>query len=161
MRNRIRELRTERGWSQADLALRLGVARQTINNFETGKNDPSLLLAFRLSWLLEQPLERLFTVDPDEHASLVGEHWEYHDRLATAFDEVGILEQMGHDGWELTGFGPLVLHFRRPEDPTLRLRWRYERRAGLLAGRVRRDLEGQGWTYCGTWGTLHYFKRTD
>lgn len=159
MRNRIRELRTGRGWSQADLAAQLGVSRQTINNFETGKHDPSLLLAFRLSWLLEQPLEAIFSVAPDEHERLVGERWEYQDRLATAFDEVSVLGQMGCEGWELTGFGPLVLHFRRPEDASLRLNWKYERRAGLSAGRIRKDLEAQGWTYCGTWGTLHYFKR--
>lgn len=49
MKNRIRELRTERGWSQAELAQRLGVSRQSVNAFETGRSDPSLLTAFRIT----------------------------------------------------------------------------------------------------------------
>ena len=50
MNNRLRVLRAERGWSQADLAERLGVSRQTVNALETGKYDPSLVLAFRIAW---------------------------------------------------------------------------------------------------------------
>ena len=64
MKNRLRELRAERGWSQADLAERLEVSRQTINSLETGKYDPSLPLAFRLSRLLKQPIEKLFIDEP-------------------------------------------------------------------------------------------------
>ena len=60
MKNRIRELRTERGWSQAQLASELGVSRQTVNALETGKYDPSLPLAFKVSHLLGLPLEELF-----------------------------------------------------------------------------------------------------
>lgn len=63
MKNRIRVLRAEREWSQADVADRLGVARQTINALETGKYAPSLPLAFKLSKLFETPVERIF--DPD------------------------------------------------------------------------------------------------
>lgn len=60
MNNRVRELRTERRWSQADLAEKLGVSRQTINAIETEKYDPSLPLAFKIGRLFEQPLERIF-----------------------------------------------------------------------------------------------------
>jgi len=60
MNNRIRERRSERGWSQADLAERLDVSRQTVNAIETGKYDPSLPLAFKLARLFGQPIEALF-----------------------------------------------------------------------------------------------------
>jgi putative transcriptional regulator len=60
MKNRIRELRAERGWTQQDLAERLGVSRQTVNAIETGKYDPSLPVAFRLARLFERPIEGLF-----------------------------------------------------------------------------------------------------
>ena len=60
----MRELRAERGWSQADLATRLDVSRQTVNAVETGKYDPSLPLAFKLARLFKQRIESMF--DPDE-----------------------------------------------------------------------------------------------
>jgi putative transcriptional regulator len=59
--NRIRELRTARRWSQADLADALGVSRQTINALETGKYDPSLPLAFRIARVFGQPIEQIFS----------------------------------------------------------------------------------------------------
>lgn len=65
MNNRLRVLRAERRWSQADLAERLNVSRQTINALETGKYDPSLPLAFRIARVFEQPIEQIFF--PDEH----------------------------------------------------------------------------------------------
>jgi len=58
--NRLRVLRAERGWSQAALAERLGVSRQTVNAIETGRYDPSLPLAFRLAVVFERPIEALF-----------------------------------------------------------------------------------------------------
>ncbi|MFO7546009.1 MAG: helix-turn-helix transcriptional regulator [Trueperaceae bacterium] len=60
MKNRLRVLRAERAWSQADLAERLGVSRQTVNSVETGKYDPSLPLAFKIARLFEVPIERVF-----------------------------------------------------------------------------------------------------
>lgn len=60
MKNRITDLRAERGWTQADLAQRAGVSRQTINAIETGKFDPSLPLAFRLARLFDLRIEELF-----------------------------------------------------------------------------------------------------
>ncbi len=60
MKNRLRVLRAEREWSQADLAERLEVSRQTINAIETGKYDPSLPLAFRLARLFEKNIESIF-----------------------------------------------------------------------------------------------------
>jgi len=60
MKNRLRELRAEREWSQGELAEQLGVSRQTINAIETEKYDPSLPLAFKISLLFKQPLERIF-----------------------------------------------------------------------------------------------------
>jgi putative transcriptional regulator len=60
MRNRIRELRVERGWSQADLAEKLEVSRQSVNAIETGKYDPSLPLAFKLSRLFGRRIDAMF-----------------------------------------------------------------------------------------------------
>lgn len=65
MKNQIRALRSERNWSQADLAIRLEVSRQSVNAVETGKFDPSLPLAFRLARLFEMPIESIFTDEPD------------------------------------------------------------------------------------------------
>lgn len=65
MKNRLRVLRAERHWSQADLAEQLAVSRQTVNAIETGKYDPSLPLAFKLARLFGLPIEEIF--DPDEH----------------------------------------------------------------------------------------------
>ena len=60
MLNRIRELRLERGMSQAELAERLEVSRQSVNAIETGKFDPSLPLAFKLARLFGRPIDRMF-----------------------------------------------------------------------------------------------------
>ena len=63
MRNRLRLLRAERDWSQADLAARLDVSRQTVNAIETGKYDPSLPLAFQIARLFYLPIEAIFFPD--------------------------------------------------------------------------------------------------
>mgnify|MGYP000591116122 CR=1 FL=1 len=60
MKNRLRVLRAEKGWSQADLAERLGVSRQAVNAIETGKHDPSLTLTFALADTFEQQIEEMF-----------------------------------------------------------------------------------------------------
>ncbi|HEX2815259.1 MAG TPA: helix-turn-helix transcriptional regulator [Phenylobacterium sp.] len=60
MKNRLKVLRAERDWSQADLALRLDVSRQSVNAIETGKYDPSLPLAFRIARLFDAPIEAIF-----------------------------------------------------------------------------------------------------
>ena len=61
MNNRLRVLRAERRWSQADLAGQLNVSRQTVNAIETGKYDPSLPLAFAIARLFEVRIEDVFT----------------------------------------------------------------------------------------------------
>ena len=66
MKNSLRLLRAERVWSQAELADRLNVSRQTINALETGKYDPSLPLAFKIARLFGLPIEAIF--QPDEEA---------------------------------------------------------------------------------------------
>ena len=63
MKNRLKVLRAERNWSQADLAERLQVSRQSVNAIETGKYDPSLPLAFKLAKLFETTIEAIFTED--------------------------------------------------------------------------------------------------
>lgn len=60
MKNCIRELRAERGWSQAALAERLDVSRQTVNAIETGRYDPSLPLAFAIARVFETSIESIF-----------------------------------------------------------------------------------------------------
>ena len=63
MKNRLKVLRAERDWSQAVLAERLGVSRQTINAIETEKYDPSLPLALKIGRLFDQGVEKIFTLD--------------------------------------------------------------------------------------------------
>lgn len=63
MNNRLRILRAQRNWSQADLADALGVSRQTINAIETGKYDPSLPLAIKLARYFGQSVEEVFLID--------------------------------------------------------------------------------------------------
>ena len=63
MKNRLRLLRAERDWSQADLADRLEGSRQTVNALETGKYDPSLPLAFKIARLFGLPIEEIFEPD--------------------------------------------------------------------------------------------------
>lgn len=60
MKNRLKVLRAERDWTQADLAEALEVSRQTVNAIETGKYDPSLPLAFKIARLFETPIEEIF-----------------------------------------------------------------------------------------------------
>lgn len=60
MKNRLKVLRAERDWSQAELGARLDVSRQAINAIETGKYDPSLPLAFRIARLFDRPIEEIF-----------------------------------------------------------------------------------------------------
>lgn len=67
MKNRLKVLRAEYDWSQAELAQRAGVSRQTIHAIETGKYDPSLPLAFKLAYIFEMPIEAIF--EPDELSS--------------------------------------------------------------------------------------------
>jgi len=66
VKNRVRELREERGWSQAQLGERLRVSRQTVNAIETGKYDPSLPVAFRIAALFASSIESIF--QPEDHA---------------------------------------------------------------------------------------------
>lgn len=61
MKNKLRELRAARAWSQSNLAEQLSVSRQTINAIETGKYDPSLPLAFKLARLFALPIEEIFS----------------------------------------------------------------------------------------------------
>ena len=63
MKNRLKDLRTERNWTQADLAQHVGVSRQTINAIEKGKFDPSLPTAFRLAKLFNLKIEEIFLDD--------------------------------------------------------------------------------------------------
>lgn len=66
MKNRLKVLRAERDWSQAELAGRLDVSRQAVNAIETGKYDPSLPLAFRIARLFAMPIEDIFSEEEDK-----------------------------------------------------------------------------------------------
>ncbi|MEQ9308584.1 MAG: helix-turn-helix transcriptional regulator [Balneolaceae bacterium] len=65
MKNRLKVLRAEQSWTQNDLARALDVSRQTVNAIETGKYDPSLPLAFKISRLFELPIEDIFNDEQD------------------------------------------------------------------------------------------------
>lgn len=69
MKNRLKVLRAERDWTQADLAEKVGVSRQTINSVEKGKYDPSLPLAFQLARLFESTIEDIFYPSFGENGS--------------------------------------------------------------------------------------------
>ena len=70
MKNRLRVLRAELSWSQAELAVQLGVSRQTVNAIETGKYDPSLPLAFSIARMFKRRIEEIFEFD--EKAAAAG-----------------------------------------------------------------------------------------
>lgn len=61
MKNAMRDLRTERGWTQEQLAQAIGVSRQAVNALETEKHDPSLDLAYRIATVFGRPVEQIFT----------------------------------------------------------------------------------------------------
>ena len=65
MKNKLRELRAAKEWSQSDLADKLGVSRQTVNAIETEKYDPSLPLAFKVARLFKKSIEEIFELDKD------------------------------------------------------------------------------------------------
>ena len=65
MKNRLKILRAERGWSQAVLGEKLDVSRQSINAIESGRYDPSLPLAFKIARLFEQAIEDIFEQEND------------------------------------------------------------------------------------------------
>jgi putative transcriptional regulator len=65
VKNKLRELRAAKEWSQADLADKLGVSRQTVNAIETEKYDPSLPLAFKVARLFKKTIEEIFELDED------------------------------------------------------------------------------------------------
>ena len=67
MKNRLRVLRAERKWSQADLADQLGVSRQTVNAIETEKYEPSITLAFKMAHLFEIRIEDIF--QPEDNSN--------------------------------------------------------------------------------------------
>jgi len=67
MKNRLKVLRAERDWSQAELGGRLGVSRQAVNAIETGKHDPSLPLAFRIARLFGLTIEEIFDDGEQDH----------------------------------------------------------------------------------------------
>jgi putative transcriptional regulator len=72
LKNRLRVLRAERDWSQADLAERLGVSRQTVNAIETGRSSPSLPLAFKIAKVFDALIEEIFHPDGEPPRDSVG-----------------------------------------------------------------------------------------
>jgi putative transcriptional regulator len=71
MKNKLRVLRAERNWSQAQLARELDVSRQTVNALETGKYDPSLPLAFKIARVFDLPIEAIFDPENEGDEELV------------------------------------------------------------------------------------------
>ncbi len=72
MNNKLKVLRAMRNWSQADLAERLDVSRQTVTALETGKYDPSLPLAFKIARLFQLPVEQIFEPDLEQEQNKKG-----------------------------------------------------------------------------------------
>ena len=114
----------------------------------------------RVGWLFKLPIERVFIANLDERIAFLRETWDLRETPATAFNEERVLMKMGAQAWEMTGFGPNVLHFRRPTNPQLRSPWAYQRLEGFVTAKKRKELERSGWVYSGSWmGLFHYFKR--
>ena len=84
MTNRVAELRTLQGWSQAQLAELLSITRQTVIAIEQSKTDPSLSTAMRVSWLFRKPVESIFLADIDEQLIALKETWDYKTKTAQA-----------------------------------------------------------------------------
>lgn len=66
MKNRMRVLRAEQNWSQAELGMRVGVTRQAINAIETGKYDPGLPLAMKIARVFDKKVDDIFTLEDDD-----------------------------------------------------------------------------------------------
>ena len=66
MKNRLRVLRAEQNWSQAELGMRVGVTRQAIDAIETGKYDPGLPLAMKIARAFEKKVDDIFTLEDDD-----------------------------------------------------------------------------------------------
>lgn len=73
VKNIIKALRADRGWSQAALADQLGVSRQSVNAIETGKYDPSLPLAFSIARLFGKSIEEIFEDESAKETKLAAE----------------------------------------------------------------------------------------
>lgn len=66
MKNTVKQLRVQKEWSQSDLAVQIGVSRQTIYAIETGKYIPSVVIALKLAAVFNQPVENFFALDPTD-----------------------------------------------------------------------------------------------
>jgi putative transcriptional regulator len=84
MKNRIRVLRAERRWSQAELADRIGVSRQTVNAVENDKYDPSLPLAFKIAIVFETPIETIFQYEGIDEGTAASHATAFLDGPANA-----------------------------------------------------------------------------
>ncbi|NEQ24264.1 MAG: helix-turn-helix transcriptional regulator, partial [Microcoleus sp. SIO2G3] len=118
MKNRLRALRTERNWSQANLAERLDVSRQTVNSLETGKSDPSLPLAFKIAELFNCPIEKIFIL-------------EQKSMFARKFPQDESFEGFSEKAIEVLRLANNFLHFH------LRLPEVYSYRLEKLSGKTR------------------------
>ncbi|GHO59788.1 HAAS signaling domain-containing protein [Ktedonobacter robiniae] len=78
---------------------------------------------------------------------------------ATAFDEMGILQEAGKAGWELTGVAAFALYCQRPWDPGNIQQWEYARRISLNRNAIINEMIADHWEPCGNWTPFHYFKR--
>ncbi len=126
-------------------------------------------VADHLSESGDRPLEAFG--EPEQYAAVLvaadqpegdpDQRFEARTFRATAVDELDILTTLGRDGWELTGVRDFGLHARRPADLEARKTWEYARRTGLRRGPVLVEMEAAGWTPCGRWLSLHYFKRPE
>ncbi len=87
------------------------------------------------------------------------QQWVHRTFRATAFDEMGILESAGQEGWELVDVGAYALFCRRPKDQRQACRWEYKRRTGTHHIIFKQEMLAEKWEPCGNWIVLHYFKR--
>lgn len=85
--------------------------------------------------------------------------WDWRTFRATAFGEMGVLEDAGRQGWELVDVGAYALHCKRPRGPEEVYRWEYSRRVSVDRPSILANMTELGWEPCGTWMPFQYFKR--
>ncbi len=103
--------------------------------------------------------EELASSDEQRRGNTTEEKWHQRTFMASAYDEMEILEASGNEGWELMNVGLLSLNCRRLADLDEAKKWEYKRRAGVNKKILEKEMAKDGWEPCGMWVVLHYFKR--
>lgn len=131
------------------------VIRELHGRFEEGHEAPEDVLGPAARYA-----EELASSDELRRGKSSEDKWHKRTFMASAYDEMDILESAGSEGWELMNVGLLTLNCRRPEDLEQAQKWEYKRRTGVSSKSLNKEMAQDNWEPCGIWVVLHYFKRT-